>query len=53
MRAGKAGKFGRVPLHVEAVSLLRRYLVETRCPGGLPPAGSEAVKDVIDRSEGV
>ncbi len=42
VRAGKAGKFGRVPLHAEAVLLLRRYLAEARCPQGLPAPGSEA-----------
>jgi integrase/recombinase XerC len=47
VRAGKAGKFGRVPLHAEAVALLRRYLVDARCPGGLPPAGSEAEREKL------
>jgi site-specific recombinase XerD len=45
VRAGKAGKFGRVPLHAEAVRLLRRYLAEARCPHGLPQAGSEAERE--------
>jgi integrase/recombinase XerC len=45
VRAGKAGKFGRVPLHAEAVSLLRRYLADARCSDGLPPPGSEAERE--------
>ena len=47
VRAGKAGKFGRVPLHGEAVSLLGRYLADARCPSGLPPAGSEAEREKL------
>jgi site-specific recombinase XerD len=42
VRAGKAGKFGRVPLHADAVAMLRRYLREVRCPAGLPAPGSAA-----------
>jgi integrase/recombinase XerC len=55
VRAGKAGKFGRVPLHAEAVRLLRRYLAEARCPSGLPPAGSDAERErllgVVDATQ--
>ncbi|MBX0329693.1 tyrosine-type recombinase/integrase [Oscillochloris sp. ZM17-4] len=45
VRSGKAGKFGRVPLHADAVRLLRRYLTELRCPDGMPAAGSPAERE--------
>ena len=41
VRAGKAGKFGRVPLHAEAVSLLRRYLAAR----GLPDVLNSRVRE--------
>lgn len=47
VRAGKAGKFGRVPLHVDAVRLLRRYLNEVRCPAGLPAPGHDAEREPL------
>ncbi len=47
VRAGKAGKFGRVPLHADAVRLLRRYLAELRCPDGMPAVGSPAEREPL------
>lgn len=47
IRSGKASKFGRVPLHADAVRLLRRYLAEVRCPEGLPAPGSPAEREQL------
>ncbi|NNJ11953.1 tyrosine-type recombinase/integrase [Chloroflexales bacterium ZM16-3] len=47
VRAGKAGKFGRVPLHADAVRLLRRYLTEVRYPDGMPAPGSPAERELL------
>jgi len=41
VRSGKAGKARRVPLHVDAQRLLRRYLGSVRCPTGMPTIGSD------------
>ncbi|NTU85932.1 MAG: tyrosine-type recombinase/integrase [Chloroflexales bacterium] len=40
VRRGKGRKARRIPLHTDAVSLIRRYLRELRCPAGLPAIGS-------------
>jgi site-specific recombinase XerD len=41
VRHGKGGRMRRVMLNSEAISLLRRYMTRLRCPGGVPPLGSE------------
>jgi site-specific recombinase XerD len=47
VRRGKGRKARRVPLHSDAVSLLRRYLNELRCPDGLPTIGSDAEREPL------
>lgn len=47
VRKGKGGKFRRVPLHADALPLLRRYLRVVRCPDGLPPVGSDAEREPL------
>lgn len=47
VRRGKGRKARRVPLHSDAVALLRRYLRELRCPGGLPPIGSNDEREPL------
>lgn len=42
VRKGKGRKARRIPLHRDAVALLRRYLAELRCPDGMPAIGSDA-----------
>lgn len=42
VRKGKGRKARRIPLHRDAVTLLRRYLRELRCPDGMPAIGSDA-----------
>lgn len=42
VRSGKGGRPRRVPLHSDALQLLRRYLKVVRCPDGLPEVGSTA-----------
>lgn len=45
VRSGKAGKARRVPLHVDAQRLLRRYLEHVRCPEGFPTIGSDQERE--------
>lgn len=45
VRSGKAGKARRVPLHLDAARLLRRYLERVRCPEGLPALGSDQERE--------
>jgi site-specific recombinase XerD len=45
VRSGKAGKARRVPLHLDAERLLRRYLESVRCPDGLPIIGSDQERE--------
>jgi integrase len=45
VRSGKAGKARRVPLHLDAARLLRRYLELVRCPEGLPALGSDQERE--------
>jgi integrase/recombinase XerC len=47
VRSGKAGKARRVPLHVDAQRLLRRYLESVRCPEGLPTIGSDQERELL------
>ncbi len=47
VRRGKGRKSRRVPLHTDAVSLLRRYIRELRCPDGLPSIGSDAEREPL------
>ena len=42
VRRGKGGRSRRVPLHRDAVPLLKAYLMRLRCPDGVPAIGSEA-----------
>ena len=42
VRRGKGGRSRRVPLHRDAVPLLKAYLTRLRCPSGVPAIGSEA-----------
>ena len=42
VRRGKGGRPRRVPLHRDAVPLLKAYLTRLRCPSGVPAIGSEA-----------
>lgn len=45
VRSGKAGKARRVPLHLDAQRLLRRYLERVRCPVELPAIGSDQERE--------
>lgn len=45
VRSGKAGKARRVPLHLDAQRLLRRYLDIVRCPTGMPTVGSDQERE--------
>jgi len=47
VRRGKGRKARRVPLHSDAVALLRRYLHDLRCPDGLPLIGSAAEREPL------
>nr|WP_255604488.1 tyrosine-type recombinase/integrase [Oscillochloris sp. ZM17-4] len=47
VRLGKGRKTRRIPLHSDAVNLLRRYLRELRCPDGLPAIGSDAEREPL------
>ncbi|MBX0328191.1 tyrosine-type recombinase/integrase [Oscillochloris sp. ZM17-4] len=47
VRRGKGRKTRRIPLHSDAVALLRRYLHELRCPDGLPAIGSDAEREPL------
>lgn len=47
VRRGKGRKARRVPLHSDAVTLLRRYLREQRCPQGQPAIGSDAERELL------
>ena len=47
IRRGKGNKARRVPLHSEAQSMLRQYLLEVRCPAGLPAIGDEAEREPL------
>ncbi len=45
VRSGKAGKARRVPLHLDAQRLLRRYFDIVRCPTGTPKVGSDQERE--------
>lgn len=47
VRKGKGRKARRVPLHSDAVVMLRRFLRELRCLNGLPAIGSEAEREPL------
>jgi integrase/recombinase XerC len=47
VRGGKGGRPRRVPLHSEALRLLKRYLTVVRCPGGMPAIGSDAEREAL------
>ena len=47
VRSGKGGKARRVPLHDDAVRLLRTYLDQVRCPSGLPGIGVEEEREPL------
>jgi site-specific recombinase XerD len=47
VRRGKGRKARRIPLHADALALLRRYLGEVRCPTGLPAIGSETEREPL------
>jgi len=47
VRRGKGRKTRRIPLHSDAVALLRRYLRELRCPDGTPMIGSDAEREPL------
>jgi len=47
VRKGKGRKARRVPLHSDAVALLRRYLRELRCPDGPPTIGSDTEREPL------
>jgi site-specific recombinase XerD len=47
VRSGKAGKARRVPLHLDAQRLLRRYLDLVRCPTGMPAVGSDQERECL------
>lgn len=51
IRKGKGRKARRIPLHSDAVTLLRRYLRELRCPDGLPDIGSNAEREPLLMSQ--
>ncbi|NTU80615.1 MAG: tyrosine-type recombinase/integrase [Chloroflexales bacterium] len=47
VRRGKGRKARRVPLHSDAVALLRRYLHEVRCPSGMPATGTDVEREPL------
>src|SRR3989442_10600571 len=47
VRSGKAGKARRVPLHLDAQRLLRRYLDVVRCPMGMPTVGGNQEREEL------
>ena len=47
VRLGKGRKTRRIPLHADALALLRHYLRVTRCPAGLPAIGSDAEREPL------
>ena len=47
VRRGKGRKTRRIPLHSDAVALLRRYLRELRSPDGTPAIGSDAEREPL------
>lgn len=47
VRSGKAGRARRVPLHLDAQRLLRRYLDLVRCPSGEPAIGSDQEREYL------
>jgi integrase/recombinase XerC len=47
VRKGKGRKARRVPLHRDAITLLRHYLRELRCPDGMPAIGSDAEREPL------
>jgi len=47
VRSGKGGRPRRVPLHSDALQLLRRYLKVVRCPDGSPGIGSSAEREPL------
>lgn len=47
VRKGKGRKARRIPLHADAVVLLRRYMHELRCPNGLPEIDGPAEREPL------
>ena len=47
VRKGKRKKSRRIPLHSEAEAMLAQYLDKVRCPGGMPPLGSDAEREPL------
>jgi len=47
VRRGKGRKARRIPLHSDAVTLLRRYLQELRCPKYVPAIGSAEEQELL------
>jgi integrase len=47
VRSGKGGRPRRVPLHTDALRLLKRYLTAVRCPEGMPAIGSDAEREPL------
>ena len=47
VRSGKGGRPRRVPLHTDALRLLKRYLTTVRCPDGMPAIGSDAEREPL------
>ncbi|MEI6775926.1 MAG: tyrosine-type recombinase/integrase [Chloroflexales bacterium] len=47
VRRGKGRKTRRIPLHADAVNLLRHYLRELRYPDGMPAIGSDAEREAL------
>lgn len=47
VRRGKGRRMRRVPLHSDAVGMLRRYLKRLRCPNGIPLLGSDSEREAL------
>ncbi|MBA3470027.1 MAG: tyrosine-type recombinase/integrase [Herpetosiphonaceae bacterium] len=47
VRSGKGRKARRIPVHPDAIRLLERYVVQLRCPAGLPALGSAAEREPL------
>jgi site-specific recombinase XerD len=47
VRRGKGNKARRVPLHSEAQEMLRQYVMEVRCPAGLPDIGDDTEREPL------
>ncbi|HEY1012218.1 MAG TPA: tyrosine-type recombinase/integrase [Herpetosiphonaceae bacterium] len=47
VRSGKGRKVRRIPLHPAAIRLLDRYLIEVRCPHGVPTLGADGEREPL------